>query len=112
LHPQVLEISFVGCGIELHQLDAFFHACTRLEQGFRNHTADLRRDNNLNVRPPAERQGTTRYERGHNAFRAAQQLAQQRGWAFNWQLIEVPDVGHSARRMFGSVQAQEALAGN
>lgn len=34
-------------------------------------TADLRRDNNLNIRPPAERQGATRYERGHNAFRAA-----------------------------------------
>ena len=74
-------------------------------------TADLRRDNNLNVRPPAERQGATRYERGHNAFRAAQQLAQQRGWAFNWHLLEVPGVGHSARRMFGSAEALEALAG-
>ncbi|RPJ44831.1 MAG: hypothetical protein EHM16_14470 [Betaproteobacteria bacterium] len=74
-------------------------------------TADLRRDNNLNVRPPAERQGATRYERGHNAFRAAQQLAQQRGWAFNWRLLEVPGVGHNARRMFGSAEALEALAG-
>jgi len=74
-------------------------------------TADLRRDNNLNVRPPAERQGTTRYARGHNAFRTAQQLAQDRGWAFNWRLIEVPGIGHSARRMFGSPQARAALAG-
>ena len=74
--------------------------------------ADLRRDNNLNVHPPAERQGATRYERGHNAFRAAQQLAQDRGWAFNWKLVEVPAVGHSARRMLGSPQARAALAGN
>jgi hypothetical protein len=28
----------------LHQLVAFFHACTRLEQGFRDHAADLRGD--------------------------------------------------------------------
>lgn len=75
-------------------------------------TADLRRDNNLNVHPPAERQGATRYERGHNAFRAAQQLAQDRDWAFNWRLIEVPGIGHSARRMLGSPQARAALAGN
>jgi poly(3-hydroxybutyrate) depolymerase len=75
-------------------------------------TADLRRDNNLNVRPPAERQGTTRYARGHNAFRTAQQLAQDRGWAFNWRLIEVPGIGHSAQRMFGSAEALDALAGH
>ncbi len=75
-------------------------------------TADIQRGGNLNVRAGAERQGPNRYERGHHAFRVAQQLAQERGWTFNWRLIEVPDVAHSARRMFGSVQAQEALAGN
>lgn len=73
-------------------------------------TADLRRDNNLNTLPPAERQGATRYERGHNAFRAARQLAQERGWTFNWKLIEVPAVGHSARLMFGSPEAAAAFA--
>lgn len=75
-------------------------------------TADIQRGGNLNVSEGAERQGPNRYERGHHAFRVAQQLAQQRGWKFNWRLIEVPDVAHSARRMFSSVQAQEALAGN
>ncbi len=73
-------------------------------------TADLRRDNNLNIRPPAERQGATRYERGHNAYRAAQQLARDRGWTFNWRLLEVPGIGHSARRMFGSTEALTALS--
>ncbi len=75
-------------------------------------TADIKRSDNLNVSEGAERQGPNRYERGHNAFRAAQQLAQERGWTFNWRLVEVPDVGHSARRMFDSAQAQGALAGN
>lgn len=73
-------------------------------------TADIDRDRDLNVSASAERQGRHRLERGHNAFRAAQELAQARGWPFAWRLLEVPDVGHSARRMFGSQQAAAALA--
>jgi poly(3-hydroxybutyrate) depolymerase len=73
-------------------------------------TADVERGADLNVGEGAERQGYNRLERGRNAFRAAQQLAQQRGWTFNWKLLEVPDVGHSARRMLGSTQAQAALS--
>jgi len=73
-------------------------------------TADVRRDNNLNLREEAERQGATRLERGHNAFQTARQVAQQRGWPFHWQLVEVPDVGHSARRMIGSAEALEVLS--
>ena len=73
-------------------------------------TADVERGADLNVREGAERQGYNRLERGRNAFRATQQLALQRGWAFNWKLLEVQDVGHSARRMLGSTQAQAALA--
>jgi len=45
-----------------------------------------------------------------NTYRAAQKLAQARGWAFNWRLVEVPGVGHSAARMFRSEQAIAALA--
>jgi pimeloyl-ACP methyl ester carboxylesterase len=73
-------------------------------------TADLRRDDNLNVREGAERQGFTRYERGHNAYEAARRLATEKGWAFRWKMIEVPGVGHSARRMFGSPEAETALS--
>jgi pimeloyl-ACP methyl ester carboxylesterase len=73
-------------------------------------TADVRRDNNLNLREEAERQGTNRLERGRNTFEAARQVARQRGWPFHWQLVEVPDVGHSARHMFGSAQALAVLA--
>jgi poly(3-hydroxybutyrate) depolymerase len=73
-------------------------------------TADTRRDNNLNLREEAERQGLNRLERGRNAYHAAQDLARERGWKFAWQLVEVPGVGHSARRMFGSAQALDALS--
>lgn len=73
-------------------------------------TADVRRGADLNVQDGAERQGANRLERGRNAFNAARQLAQEKGWPFGWRLLEVPDVGHSARLMFGSAQALQALA--
>lgn len=72
-------------------------------------TADIKRGSDLNVTAGAERQGSNRLERGHNVYRAAQQLARDRGWTFNWRLVEVPDIGHSARRMFGSAEALAAL---
>lgn len=75
-------------------------------------TADIKRGGDLNVSAGADRQGSNRLERGHNAFRTAQQLARDRGWTFNWKLVEVPDVGHSARRMFGSAEALAALTSN
>ena len=45
-----------------------------------------------------------------NVFNAAKTLAQTRGWKFNWRLVELPGVGHSARKMFSAPQAIEALS--
>jgi hypothetical protein len=59
--------------------------------------------------PEAVAQGATRYERGHNVYQAGRDLAQSRGWAFNWRLVELPGVGHSARKMFAAPQAVVAL---
>jgi len=72
-------------------------------------TADVKTTPDLNVSPPAMRQGENRYERGRNVYRAAQALAAERGWPFNWQLVEVPEVGHSAARMFRSPAALQTL---
>lgn len=72
-------------------------------------TADVKQDADLTLRESAVIQGANRFERGHNAYRAAESLAQARGWAFNWKLVEVPGVGHSARRMFGSAEAAAAF---
>lgn len=74
-------------------------------------TADVRRDSSLNVSDGAMRQGANRYERGRNVFEAAGNIARERGWAFNWRLVEVPGAGHSARRMYASPQADIALLG-
>jgi pimeloyl-ACP methyl ester carboxylesterase len=66
-------------------------------------------DENRNDSDDAKQQGVTRLERGRNAFGAAQALARQRGWAFSWRLIELPGVGHSARKMFSTQEAVDAL---
>ena len=60
---------------------------------------------NLASEPEAVAQGTTRLERGRNAFAKAKAAAEERGWTFGWQLVEVPGVGHNAALMFSSPQA-------
>lgn len=74
-------------------------------------TADDKRDASLNVQAGAERQGPNRYQRGLNTFRRAQQAARDGGWEFNWRLVEVPGVAHSARQMYAAPEAQAALSG-
>ena len=66
-------------------------------------------DEERNDSPAAVAQGVTRYDRGRNAYRAARDLARSRGWAFNWRLVELPGVGHSARKMFATGEAAAAL---
>jgi poly(3-hydroxybutyrate) depolymerase len=66
-------------------------------------------DQDLNETAAAMAQGATRLERGRNIYRQANTLAAAQNWAFNWRLVELPGVGHSARKMFSSRQAQDAL---
>ena len=68
------------------------------------------RDDVRNDYPEALAQGASRYQRGVNVFNAAKTLAQARGWKFNWRLVELPSVGHNARKMFSAPQAWEALS--
>ena len=60
--------------------------------------------------PEARAQGGSRHERGVNVFNAGRTLAQERGWTFNWRLVELPGVGHSAQKMFAAPQLADALA--
>ena len=70
---------------------------------------DIRTDNRDNS-PEALAQGASRHQRGVNAFNAGKALAQARGWPFNWRLVELPGVGHDAKKMFAAPQASAALA--
>jgi pimeloyl-ACP methyl ester carboxylesterase len=67
-------------------------------------TADLLEEN-LDMSEQAMAQGKTRYARGHACFAMGRALAKERGWTCNWQLVEAPDVGHSAGAMFAHPQA-------
>ena len=71
---------------------------------------DDTKEDDRNEDADAIAQGVSRFERGTNTFNRAKALAQARGWPFNWRLVELPDVGHNARRMFSAPQASEALA--
>lgn len=73
-------------------------------------SSDVMRDGTLNVTEAAMRQGSNRHERGVQVFRAARDIARHNGWSFNWRLVEAPGVGHSARRMYASPQADAAIA--
>jgi hypothetical protein len=70
---------------------------------------DKERDEYLSKTPEADRQGKMRFERGQNAFRAAQELARSRGWKLNWRLVAVPEVGHDHEAMFDNPLAKDAL---
>lgn len=74
-------------------------------------TSDTERDDDLDTSPNADLQGVSRYERGRNAFRAAKTLAERKGWAFRWRLVEAPGVGHDHNAMFNAPACRDALFG-
>ncbi|HTR87559.1 MAG TPA: hypothetical protein VMI56_23950 [Reyranella sp.] len=61
----------------------------------------------LDVSPPAMAQGPYRLARGRNAYALAKKTAESHGWTFRWKAVEVPNVGHSATKMF---QAEETIS--
>lgn len=63
----------------------------------------------LDEEPAAVAQGQNRYLRGTNVFHAAQAEASRRGWPFQWQLIELPRVGHSTDEVFASKAVKQLL---
>ena len=66
-------------------------------------------NNDLEVTPQANAQGANRLVRGHNAFKAGEALARQKGWPFSWCLVEAPGVGHTAGGMFRAPEAIKAV---
>ena len=63
----------------------------------------------LTMTPEAQKQGANRLERGRKMFQLAKEVAEQRGWPFNWRLFVVPGVGHNATEMFKSQVAFDAM---
>ncbi|MDB6168404.1 MAG: alpha/beta hydrolase family protein [Verrucomicrobia bacterium] len=59
----------------------------------------------------AMRQGPVRLARNHNFFSVMQKLAAERGWKFNWRIVETPGIGHSGSKMFHASEVEDALFG-
>lgn len=59
----------------------------------------------------ANAQGLHRFSRGRNFFETSRQLAESRGWTFNWRVVVTEGVGHSGANMFRASEVEEALFG-
>jgi len=57
----------------------------------------------------ARAQGADRLERARKTYARAQDTARARGWTFGWRFVEIPGLGHDARRNFASPQTRDAL---
>lgn len=66
-------------------------------------------DEDLVTNKPAQRQGENRVERGLNVFEAARQMAQARGWTFNWRLVTAEGIGHAGGQMMRSPEMLDAM---
>ena len=60
---------------------------------------DTIRDSNLRVTEEADKQGENRLERGKKFYEEMENKAHELEVPFNWQLITVPEVGHTDRLM-------------
>ena len=74
-------------------------------------TGDITPEHSFDASAEGMRQGPNRLERGRACFAAAQKLAKERGWAFNWRKVETPGIAHEAARMFAAKEAGDALFG-
>lgn len=61
--------------------------------------------------PGAMKQGPVRLARGQNFFETSRKIAAEKGWAFNWRIVETPRIGHHAKRMFVAKELEEAMFG-
>ena len=74
-------------------------------------TGDITPEHSFDASAEGMRQGPNRLERGRACFAAAQKLAKERGWAFNWRKVETPGIAHEGARMFAAKEAGDALFG-
>lgn len=59
----------------------------------------------------AMRQGDDRLERANFVYNEARELAEAKGWKFNWELVIAEGVGHSERNMLNAPEFQNAFGG-
>jgi len=74
-------------------------------------TEDNKPDEYFDESEEAMKQGGGRYQRNQAVYAKAKALATDKGWKFNWRIVEAPGVGHDHEKMFNHERAEEALFG-
>lgn len=74
-------------------------------------TGDNKPDENFDQSADAMKQGGGRYQRGQAVYAFAKNLAQKRGWKFNWKWVEAKGVVHDHEAMFNHPNCELALFG-
>lgn len=64
---------------------------------------------NFDASAEADRQGSNRLERGRNFFESGRSLAQEKGWKFGWEKVEIPRVAHEGKLMINDLATQKAM---
>lgn len=64
---------------------------------------------NFDASAEANRQGANRLERGRNFFESGRRLAEEKGWEFGWEKVEIPGVGHEGKLMINDLAMEKAL---
>jgi hypothetical protein len=72
-------------------------------------TGDITPEHSFDTSAQGMVQGPNRLARGRACFAAAQKLAKERGWVFNWRKVETPGIAHEGAFMFAAKEAGEAL---
>lgn len=70
---------------------------------------DVVRDEYFDDSARADRQGSSRLDRGQRTYDYARQLARRRGWPFHWKLVVAEGVEHDHEKMFNHSACAEAL---
>ncbi len=91
--------SIKGMDMPVSQLASFFARNLTVHVGTADTATTTDEDKDLPVSAGAKAQGACRYERGKNFFARSKAVADSLGLPFNWRLVEVPGVAHSASKM-------------
>ncbi|MFM9872243.1 MAG: hypothetical protein ACKVQS_02115 [Fimbriimonadaceae bacterium] len=75
-------------------------------------TADNKPDEYFDDSEDAMKQGAGRYQRNKASFEFGQKLAKEKGWKFNWRLIEAEGIEHDHLKMFNHAKCEDALFGH
>ncbi|MCK9303976.1 MAG: hypothetical protein PHP30_06305 [Bacteroidales bacterium] len=70
-----------------------------IHTGMADLATTTQQDPYLSVTAGSKAQGANRNQRSLFFYNYCRQIAEDKGWEFNWSLVEVPNVGHSSRRM-------------